>query len=451
MSHHGVLPAKSRAGLDGRRASALSLGGAAPPAAHGQRMDCLRQGRALGAPRADARARVDESSEVFMLLKDIGLEQFAAHFSRIGVDDLNTLAAMDDADMKDLGLSGFHALRLRRRVLDGQRQRGRALAAVDPNHPVVLFLEEVGLGQYAQPLLRSGFDEMEILCEIEDSDMKDAGLPRGHALKLRRRLRDYQLQQYLEHEPCPPPASMSLTIPSISRVRRMAGSHIPASIMSMAPTEQMKSAVELSWEQVQSLGTCAVAEKLYRHTFTIMPEAVHLFPSHVRMKYREWSLDESRDESDVYDSPALRKLFGKFINAVGCAVAGLHDDAKLVSMLVQLGGRHRSYGVHMSHFQALGKAFSLTLADILGLDFTQEVEAAWTMAYNFMSSIMMEGLRGAAEDKGATQEAPQDGEKPSESAASTGQISDDISDSGMADAQDGDSSSAGVVAKCSDS
>mmetsp|Transcript_115822 Transcript_115822/g.227180 ORF Transcript_115822/g.227180 Transcript_115822/m.227180 type:complete len:192 (+) Transcript_115822:1-576(+) len=155
----------------------------------------------------------------------------------------------------------------------------------------------------------------------------------------------------------------------------------------------MKSAVERSWEHVQVMGTFAVGEILYRHLFIVMPSAVQLFPSHVRTKYREWSSDEVGDESNVFDSPALRKLFSKFINAVGCAVAGLHDNSKLVAMLLQLGQRHVNYGVHEAHFQALSKAFSLTLREILGAAFTKDVEDAWAMAYSFMTSIMLQGLR----------------------------------------------------------
>merc|ERR1719215_2417370 len=170
---------------------------------------------------------------------------------------------------------------------------------------------------------------------------------------------------------------------------------IPASALHAVPTEQMKSAVERSWEQVQALGTYTVGEILYRHTFMIMPEAIHLFPQEVRLKYREWSADEDIDESNVYESPALRKLFSKFVNAVGCAVVGLHDNSKLVPMLMQLGARHINYGVSEAHWETLGKAFKAALREILQESFTQEVEAAWAMAYTFMSSIMIEGLRGA--------------------------------------------------------
>merc|ERR1712151_154491 len=63
---------------------------------------------------------------------------------------------------------------------------------------VVAFLEECGLGKYSAVLLGSGFDEMETLLDVDDIDLKDLGFPRGHALKLKRHLREYQTNLYAE-------------------------------------------------------------------------------------------------------------------------------------------------------------------------------------------------------------------------------------------------------------
>jgi len=244
---------------------------------------------------------------------------------------------------------------------------------------------------------------------------------------LKKRLREYQLGQYGQEERVHIQVASShpRQRPVAVRMPHQAMGHIPSIALQAMPSEMMKSTVEQSWEQVQVLGTYAVGEILYRHTFAIMPEAIHLFPSHVRMKYREWSPDEGQDESNVYESPALRKLFSKFVNAVGCAVAGLHDSSKLVPMLTQLGARHVNYGVNEAHWEALGKAFSVTLRDILREGYTQEVEAAWKMAYSFMSSIMIEGFRGAIAARDAAHHRSfglQDsGDKGSQSGASTGQ------------------------------
>jgi len=51
-------------------------------------------------------------------------------------------------------------------------------------------MEVAGLGQYTTKLLQVGFDEIETLLEIEDTDLKDVGMPRGHIMKLRRAFRN---------------------------------------------------------------------------------------------------------------------------------------------------------------------------------------------------------------------------------------------------------------------
>merc|ERR1712085_130993 len=99
---------------------------------------------------------------------------------------------------------------------------------------------------------------------------------------------------------------------------------------------------------------------------------------------------------------ALRKLFAKVINAVGCTVAGLRDTGSLVPMLLALGNRHIAYGVPESYWVVLGEALDRTLADILGEDYTMEVKNAWAMVYKFMSSLMIQGLREALFERQAS-------------------------------------------------
>jgi len=247
---------------------------------------------------------------------------------------------------------------------------------IDEDDPVVRFLREIGLSQYTEALLQSGFDEMETLRDIEDADMVDIGIPRGHAVKLKKRLRELQ-GPAVEVEPPPLPESV-------------------ASTRCMLPTDKMKTAVEQSWEQVQTLGSEAVAELLYRSLFELTPETMQLFPQDVRYRYRDWSADESVDESDLMRSPAMRKIFAKVVNAVGTAVAGLQDLSKLVPMLTQLGARHFTYGVKEEYFHLMGKALVRALQEALGDLFTLEVEFAWTMVYGFVSSIMISGMQAGS-------------------------------------------------------
>mmetsp|Transcript_50740 Transcript_50740/g.162383 ORF Transcript_50740/g.162383 Transcript_50740/m.162383 type:complete len:832 (-) Transcript_50740:110-2605(-) len=246
---------------------------------------------------------------------------------------------------------------------------------LDEEHPVATFLQAAGLGQYTEALLQSGFDDMETLRDIEDGDMAELGIPRGHAVKLKRRLRE------LQEAPAGQPE-----VPQFAK-------EAAATSRCMVPTEKMKTAVEESWEQVQAIGSEVVGELLYQNFFKLAPDTVHLFPPEVRYRYRDWSADEGVDESDIYRSPALRKLFAKVVNAVGTAVAGLQDISRLVPLLTQLGTRHVAYGVREEHFHALGKALVTALQQALGESFTLEVEFAWTMVYGFVSSIMISGLQ----------------------------------------------------------
>jgi hemoglobin-like flavoprotein len=102
--------------------------------------------------------------------------------------------------------------------------------------------------------------------------------------------------------------------------------------------------------------------------------------------------------------PSLRPLFKsdlkaqgkKLMAALALAVRGLHKPAQIIPAVQQLGRRHVAYGVQPSHYETVGQALLWTLAQGLGEEFTPEVEAAWTTAYNTLASLML----AAAQDAG---------------------------------------------------
>jgi len=116
-----------------------------------------------------------------------------------GFNEMETLHAIDDADLGDLGMPPHHVMRLRKGLQELLQQEDTVLGG-DGHGAVAAFLEEHGLEQYAAILLSNGFDEMETLLEVDDLDLKDFGLPRGHVLKLRRHLRDYEINRYTAEE-----------------------------------------------------------------------------------------------------------------------------------------------------------------------------------------------------------------------------------------------------------
>jgi len=351
----------------------------------------------------DASPRDNAKNQVLTLLKGCGLQMYSVKLFENGFDEMETLHAIDDADLKDLGMPPHHVMRLRRSLRE-LLQHEDTVPGGDGHGVVAAFLEEHGLEQYAATILSSGFDEMETLLDVDDLDLKDLGLPRGHALKLRRHLRDYETNRYAVEEhnvAAAPPAE----------VRRRRGHPVPAAEAPPAAravqprldaSEKMKGDVERSWESIQKLGTDAVGAHIYRRFFELVPEAMENFPAHVRAKYRDWTAEENEDHMDLSDSVALRKLFGKFLNAIGCVVTsvvvGQQDSSKLVPLLTSLGGRHIAYGlggVNEAFFPALGKAINMTLLDLLGEGFTTEVENAWNVVFGFASSIMIAGMREA--------------------------------------------------------
>jgi len=334
----------------------------------------------------------DGSNAVIAFLKDIGLQMYAAPLLQSGFDDLETLLAIEDADLKDLGILPYHAVRLRKKFREMQQQ-SHAETEPDNSHPVAVFLAEVGIPQYTKALLNSGFDEMETLVLIDDQDMKDLGLLRGHSAKLKKRLREYEI------EFAPKQEFLNETVFARAQPPQQRPPHtsrMPAAMGQQPISQHGQSIVQQSWEQVKAIGVDVVAERLYKKSFELLPECMPLFPPEVRLKYRDWSADETLDEEDhVWNSAALRRLWGKVINALGCTVAGLHDMGKLVPMMTKLGNRHINYGLQERYWPVVGKALDLTLQELLGASYTPEVQRAWTMVYGFTSSIMIEGLRQA--------------------------------------------------------
>jgi len=345
--------------------------------------------------------RTDVSNPVVAFLESIGFEHYSAMFLQEGVDDMETLLELDDVDMRYLGVATGHLVHIRRHLNVLRGPSGHDVLKPNMENPVVTFLKDAGLGQYGQAMLSNGFDEMETLLEMEESDMTSIGLPRGHMLKLKRRLREYEdLHQAGGGHRLPPVAETHQVISQISTPQHRPG-HVLAQAAHTLPTGQMKTAVEQSWERVEAFGAAVVGEMLYRHTFALAPQAMALFPPHVRAKYHDWTSDEVCDESDIYNSPAMKKLFSKIVNTVGCAVTGLHDPKTLVPMLLQLGARHINYGTDEEHWPIVGQALQLTLRDALGGAYTKEVEDAWSMMYTFLSQIIIEGLRKAIAQRDA--------------------------------------------------
>lgn len=73
---------------------------------------------------------------------------------------------------------------------------------------------------------------------------------------------------------------------------------------------------------------------------------------------------------------------------------GLLDQWELiVRALRELGQKHKAYGVLEPHYPSFGGALMLTLAEILGPEFTPDTRDAWAEFYELITRSMIEGSK----------------------------------------------------------
>ena len=115
---------------------------------------------------------------------------------------------------------------------------------------------------------------------------------------------------------------------------------------------------------------------LFKHIFTIAPEAVALF------NFGDLG-------GDFYATPKFLAHATKVVKTVAVAVDGLSDVPALLPVLAGLGKRHVGYGVLPPHYDVVGRSLILTLGDALGDKLTPEVTAAWIAIYDIIKTTMM--------------------------------------------------------------
>lgn len=264
---------------------------------------------------------------------------------------------------------------------------------LDRNNPVIALLAKCSLEQYGPALLSSGFDTLEVLLEMEDADVKDLGIARGHWLKLRRQLREV--------------TGVKAGATQASTERPAPMQDAPAGGMSLPPnapifygTDQIKDDVQTSWEKIQEVGILYAGEILYKKVFELAPEARALMPPEVTAKYQISSFSEEELDPDFVENQTLSNMFGKIFNVVGCSVTGLHDLNRLVPMLHSLGARHVGYNAPEEAWEVVAKAVNFTLHKILGDALTPDVEHVWTLCLALVSSVMIQGMREAKAARG---------------------------------------------------
>jgi len=253
----------------------------------------------------------------------------------------------------------------------------------DGDRTVRGFLARVGLSRCLEPLMDNGFEDMETLLEVHAFSAGELGLTGSDFEMLVAELRKISPED--SGAEVRPPTTSPAKARSAGKAKEKEAAAkraaMEAAVEEKAPveaaaapeagavTEEIKEAVRQSWVMVQNIGMETLERTLYQHTFDLFPP----------------------------DAPILGKRFGRVVFVLGESVSGGRDISKFVGRLKTMGARHINYHSDPELWPLLGHALHLTLAELLGDAYTEEVRDAWAAMYSYVSEVMMEGLREAQE------------------------------------------------------
>ena len=100
------------------------------------------------------------------------------------------------------------------------------------------------------------------------------------------------------------------------------------------------------------------------------------------------------------EHPELRSMFPDQMDeqkkhlgaALAMVVGNLRQPEKLRQAIADLGIRHIGYGVQRAHYPVVGQTLLVTLAEVAGEAWSDELEKAWSDAYGVIQSIIYDAL-----------------------------------------------------------
>jgi hemoglobin-like flavoprotein len=103
---------------------------------------------------------------------------------------------------------------------------------------------------------------------------------------------------------------------------------------------------------------------------------------------RAFATDPTLADMFTSDPTVQRTRFAAELAEIVCSIRSLDTFAASAR---SLGISHRDYGVSAAHYRLMGNALVAALAATLGSRWTDEVEEAWSLAYNLTAETMMLG------------------------------------------------------------
>jgi hemoglobin-like flavoprotein len=119
--------------------------------------------------------------------------------------------------------------------------------------------------------------------------------------------------------------------------------------------------------------------------FTKIPQTKLLFGFPLDMPIDSESLRDNRRFNA--HSKYMIAMLGKALNMVG------PDDELLTEVMSDLGKKHFEFGIeNASYYAIMGESLFLALREMLGDQFTPEVEESWTIVYGELTNAMIKEI-----------------------------------------------------------
>jgi hemoglobin-like flavoprotein len=136
--------------------------------------------------------------------------------------------------------------------------------------------------------------------------------------------------------------------------------------------------VQKSFVRIEPIAT-EVGARFYNRLFRMAPETRALFKGDMSYQHAKFM-------------SVIRELVNLHLRAlISLPVTGLDGEAAMPGIR-NLGRDHAKFGVVPAHFGLMRTALMETLEEVLGEEFTPEIQVAWAEAYDVMAKVMKGGL-----------------------------------------------------------
>ncbi len=98
----------------------------------------------------------------------------------------------------------------------------------------------------------------------------------------------------------------------------------------------------------------------------------------------------------LFTHTSMEKQAKKFMASLTLVLHVLGKPDVLTTTLQRLGRRHQTVGVRVEHYPMVAEALLATFASRLGGQWTADMQAAWTEAFEAMASLMSESYTSSA-------------------------------------------------------